>query len=145
MHNKNASLKPKNSLFLGLFISPLKIKLLLFHLLLFGSLCLSTQSVTAQNFRKKTVYYIPLKGTLVDYKEKAKFSDMLPSLIGLKPKSSIGLNELLKNIETAAKHPNVKGIYLWGGELNGGFAAMEELRKALLDFKIGRASCRERV
>lgn len=135
MHNKNASLKPKSSLFLGLFISPLKIKLLLFNLLLFGSLCLSTQSVTAQNFRNNTVYYIPLKGTLVDYKEKAKFSDMLPSLIGLKPKSSIGLNELLKNIETAAKHPNVKGIYLWGGELKGGFAAMEELRKALLDFK----------
>jgi protease-4 len=135
MRNKNASSKPKNSPFIGLTINPLKIKLLLFHLLLFGCLSLSTQSVTAQNFRKNTVYYIPLKGTLVDYKEKAKFSDMLPSLIGLKPKSSIGLNELLKNIETAAKHPNVKGIYLWGGELKGGFAAMEELRKALLDFK----------
>lgn len=135
MRNKNVSSKQCKLQFNCIIKNLSEIKLLSLNLLLIAILCLNTPMANAQNFRKNTVYYIPLKGTLVDYKEKAKFSDILPSLIGLKPKSSIGLNELLKNIETAAQHPNVKGIYLWGGELKGGFAAMEEVRKALLEFK----------
>ena len=89
----------------------------------------------AKRIRANSIYVIPLKGTLVEYKEKSKFSDILPVLFGLKPKSSIGLNELLKNIKTASQNPNVKGIYLYGGELSGGYAAMKEIRDALLDFK----------
>ena len=41
------------------------------------------------------------------------------------------MNELLNNIKAAAKNPKVKGIYLSGGELSGGYASMKEIRDAL--------------
>lgn len=96
-------------------------------------------SFTANAFPRKikpnSVYVIKLEGTLIERKEKDKFSDMLPALIGLKPKITIGLNHVLKNIKTASENPNFIGIYLYGGQLSAGYASIKEIRDALVKFK----------
>lgn len=56
-------------------------------------------------------------------------------LIGQKALASQGLDDLLKAIKVAKTNDKVKGIYLEGGMLSADFASLEELRKALLDFK----------
>src|SRR5690606_4076936 len=48
---------------------------------------------------------------------------------------SLGLNDILKNIETAKTDANIKGIFLDITSVQAGFATTEEIRNALLDFK----------
>jgi protease IV len=47
----------------------------------------------------------------------------------------IGLNDILKNLEKAAKDQNIKGIYLDLSFIPAGIASIEEIRNALLVFK----------
>jgi len=49
--------------------------------------------------------------------------------------SQPGLNELVKNIEKASGDNSISGIYLDLSGLEGGFASIEELRNALIEFK----------
>lgn len=46
-----------------------------------------------------------------------------------------GLNEMLSAIKKAKTNDKVKGIYIEAGALQTGYATMQELRKALADFK----------
>ena len=50
-------------------------------------------------------------------------------------KSEMGLNDILSNISKAKDDPNILGIYLEMGYLSAGFATIEEIRNALIDFK----------
>jgi len=50
-------------------------------------------------------------------------------------KSEMGLNDILSNISKAKNDPNILGIYLEMGYLSAGFATIEEIRNALIDFK----------
>jgi protease IV len=52
-----------------------------------------------------------------------------------KPKTSLGLNEILASIEKAATDDRIKGIYLDMQGLPTGMASTEEIRNALLKFK----------
>lgn len=52
-----------------------------------------------------------------------------------KPKTSLGLNEILASIEKAATDDRIKGIYLDVQGLPTGMASTEEIRNALLKFK----------
>lgn len=52
-----------------------------------------------------------------------------------KPKSSLGLNEILASIEKAATDDRIKGIYLDMQGLPAGMASTEEIRNALVRFK----------
>lgn len=53
----------------------------------------------------------------------------------MKPISPLGLNDILKNFEKASKDPNIKGIYLDLTTIRGGLSNLQEVRRALLDFK----------
>ncbi|HPE33166.1 MAG TPA: signal peptide peptidase SppA [Bacteroidales bacterium] len=53
----------------------------------------------------------------------------------MKPISPLGLNDILKNFEKASKDPNIKGIYLDLTTIQGGLSNLQEVRRALLDFK----------
>lgn len=57
--------------------------------------------------------------------------DMGPFMKG----SSTGLDDILANLKKAAKDNNIKGIYLESGNPVSGFATLEEVRQALLDFR----------
>jgi len=88
-------------------------------------------SVTKTN----SILKIVLDGAIVDREKE----DPLAQLKNLAPvgkgKESIGLNSMLKKLESAKDDANIKGIYLYCKDIDGGFASVEELRNALLDFK----------
>ncbi len=49
---------------------------------------------------------------------------------------SIGLNDVLSSIKKAKENENIKGIYIEAGQFGGASpASLEEIRRALLDFK----------
>lgn len=55
--------------------------------------------------------------------------------MGFEGKKTLGLNEILGGIEAAKTDQNIKGIYLDVSSLSSGFATIEEIRNALLEFK----------
>jgi len=75
---------------------------------------------------------IELNGSIQDRIEDMPFD--LGKLMGEKV-STLGLNDILANIKKAKKDENIKGVFLEIGFLNAGFATIEEIRNALLDFK----------
>ena len=102
---------------------------------LMGALAASsteTQTVLKPN----SVYVIELEGVLQD---RGSADDALTTALTKAVKKNdvptVGLNDLLKNIERAAQEPEIKGIYLKGGELAASYASITELRNALLRFK----------
>jgi protease IV len=57
------------------------------------------------------------------------------SLGELTPKKAVGLTEIRACIKKAKEDDNIKGIYLELGINNNGFAMIESIREALLDFR----------
>ncbi len=78
-----------------------------------------------------SVLRIELNGTVSERVTKNPFAE----LMGNKALASQGLDDLLKAIKVAKTNDKIKGIYLEGGLLSADFASLEELRKALVDFK----------
>ena len=50
--------------------------------------------------------------------------------------SALGLNDIVSNIQNAANDPKVKGIYLELSGIEAGQATVEEIRHALIAFKV---------
>lgn len=61
-------------------------------------------------------------------------SDRKPSIPFFSTKS-LGLNEILTNIQKAKEDEKIKGIYLEPSFIPAGLATVEEIRNAILDFK----------
>lgn len=78
-----------------------------------------------------SVLRIELNGTVSERATENPFAE----LMGNKALASQGLDDLLKAIKVAKTNDKIKGIYLEGGLLSADFASLEELRKALVDFK----------
>ena len=55
--------------------------------------------------------------------------------MGFEGKKTLGLNEILSGIAAAKTDKDIKGIYLDASSISAGFATIEEIRNALLDFK----------
>lgn len=51
------------------------------------------------------------------------------------PKGNIGLNDIITNLQKAKADPKIKGIYLEISNPSAGFASLEEIRNAIIDFK----------
>lgn len=64
-------------------------------------------------------------------------SDPLSELgfLGISGKNTLGLNDILSNIRSAKTDNHIKGIYLDSQFMMSGFATLEEVRNALIDFK----------
>lgn len=89
--------------------------------------------VAAKKPRTTYVYQLDLSGKLVEYAAKPKGFSISISF-GNK-KNVIGLNDVLRNIAYAKQNDKISGIFLVNGSLQGGYAAMREIREALIDFK----------
>ena len=85
--------------------------------------------------KPNSVYEINLEGNLVDRSEDDPFSSAYASALGRSEEKTIGLDDILSNIDKAKNDPNIVGIYLNGGSLSGGIASIKEIRNALVDFK----------
>ncbi|OQA87797.1 MAG: Protease 4 [Bacteroidetes bacterium ADurb.Bin234] len=95
---------------------------------------LSKSEKSSVTLKPNSVYQLDLKGTLVDRSEENPFL-LMASAFGGEENPVLGLDDILANIDKAKNDPNIKGIYLKGGELIGGWASIKEIRDALVDFK----------
>lgn len=85
--------------------------------------------------KDNSVYELSLSGSLVDRTEDNPFAAAFAEALGQPAQAIIGLDDVLANIEKAKNDEKIKGIYLKGGTLMGGFASLKEIRNALVDFK----------
>ena len=115
----------------GIFITTLLGILILFAVI--GAVAGKSETTTV--LKPNSVYEIDLEGTLIDRSKDDPFSAAFADAMGQTATASIGLDDILSNIEKAKKDANIVGIYLKGGSLFGGFASIKEIRNALIDFK----------
>ncbi|WP_299578301.1 signal peptide peptidase SppA [uncultured Sunxiuqinia sp.] len=98
---------------------------------IFSSLVSMSEKTVA--VKDKTVLILRLEHQIVERTNKSPFSDLdLPGFSGTK---QIGLEDILNCIEKAKTDDKIEGIYLNPSMINAGLATVEEIRKALLDFK----------
>lgn len=95
------------------------------------SLLSSTETTTA--LKPNSVYQLDLRGSLVERSKDDPFSSLLSGRLG--SDTSIGLDDILSNIQKAKNDANVVGIKLNCGALSGGYASVKEIRDALIEFK----------
>lgn len=85
----------------------------------------------APSLKEGTVLHISLSGTITERASENPFG----SLMGNDATKNQGLDDIIKAIKVAKSNKNVSGIYLEGGVLSTDYATLQELRKALVDFK----------
>jgi len=103
-----------------------------FSLILIFTIIASSGESKEVKLSEAHILRIELNGSIQDRVEDMPFD--LGKLTGEKV-STLGLNDILTNIKKAKMDEHIKGIYLEMGFLNAGFATIEEIRNALLDFK----------
>ncbi len=84
-------------------------------------------------FKENSVLQLNLNGEIKERGVTNHFGNL--NLGPLMPKAGVGLNDILANLKKAKADKDIKGIYLEISEPVAGFATLEEVRNALLDFK----------
>ncbi|MFP4041354.1 MAG: signal peptide peptidase SppA [Bacteroidales bacterium] len=107
---------------------------LLFFLIFFTSISimLSKQDKPVE-INPNTVLKVRLDNIIMDRNPESPFGNF--DFQSFKPQSSLGLNEILANIEKAGEDDNIEGIYLELTSIPAGMATIEEIREALIKFK----------
>lgn len=96
-------------------------------LILFGMMSSSgSETMVSEN----SVMMMKLNGALVERSQENPFSQFLGEEF-----ESYGLDDILTAIKKAKENENIIGIYLQADMLSAGFASLEEVRNALIDFK----------
>ena len=84
--------------------------------------------------KENSILKLSLAGSIVERSSENPLEGLdLPG--GMGGESSTGLNDLLKAIHKATTDEKIKGIYLHTGPQMTGWATLESVRQALLDFK----------
>ena len=83
--------------------------------------------------KSQSLLMLKLDGRIVERKSNNPFEDI--ELPGIKTSNTTGLNQILSCIEKAKTDDRIKGIYLELSEINAGYATVEEIRNALIDFR----------
>lgn len=78
-----------------------------------------------------SILRISLSGTISDRASSNPWAILLDNDLA----EQQGLDDIIKAIKVASEDEDIKGIYIEGGMLQSDFATLQELRKALLDFK----------
>ncbi len=78
---------------------------------------------------KNMVFKLSLDGTLVEQAAKNPFAELIGK------NTQLAIPEVIKAIRLAKANEHIKGIYMEAGLLHGGFAGIEAIRRALVDFK----------
>ena len=87
-------------------------------------------SDTETIIKENSILILDFEGTLTERAENNPFQQLMGS-----DYNNYGLNEILSSIKKAKESENVKGIYIHPNYLETSFASLEEIRKALIDFK----------
>ena len=99
----------------------------LFFIGMAASLSSSKPHVLSEN----SVLKINLNSVITDRTTETPFDRLFSS----SSMDTYGLNDILSAIEKAKSNDKIKGIYLVSGQTMTGYATVEPIRKALLDFK----------
>lgn len=83
--------------------------------------------------KDNSILYINLNKEIVDRASNNPFNGF--DLGSLQPKTTLGLNDILKAIENAKGDSKIKGIFMEVDAVNAGAATVNEIRNALIDFK----------
>lgn len=90
----------------------------------------ASSSETETQVRKNSIMMLNLNGVLTERSQDNPFDIFMDD-----KESILGLDDILSSIKKAKENENIKGIYLQVGTLAAGYSSMEEIRKALEDFK----------
>lgn len=85
-----------------------------------------TETVVKEN----SILVVDFEGTLTERAEENPFQELMGEEY-----TNYGLDDILSAIKKAKENENIKGIYLKPTMLGASYASLEEIRKALLDFK----------
>jgi len=94
---------------------------------------LTTFKDSTVTIKDKSLLHLKLDNQIVERKTNNPFEDI--DFPGFKTTSTIGLNQILSCIDKAKTDDRIKGVYLELSEINEGYATVEEIRNALIDFK----------
>lgn len=83
--------------------------------------------------KENTVLKINLDGDIKERSIENPFGDV--DLGPFMPKETLGIGDIIESLKFAKTDKNIKGIYLEVSNPVAGFATLEEVRNALLDFK----------
>jgi protease-4 len=88
------------------------------------------QTVTLKG---QTLLLLKLDSRIVERKSNNPFEDI--EFPGIKSSTTTGLNQVLSCIDKAKTDDRIKGIFLELSDIKSGYATVEEIRNALIDFK----------
>ena len=114
---------------LGVFISFFLVFIVFFGIL--GAMMSSKDKPVV--VKENTLFHLTLDKQIIDRAQDNPFENFSPPVFGQGGK--IGLNDILENIDKAAKDENIKGIFLDLSFLRAGMATIGEIREALIKFK----------
>lgn len=114
---------------LGVIIASVVLSVLSF--IIFIGIAASFNASSTYTLQKDSILKIDLNTTITDRENTYPF-DFLFSGSSVK---AYGLNDMLSAIKKAKENEKIKGIYLNAGFAATGYATMEPIRRALLDFK----------
>ncbi len=104
--------------------------LLLFFVFIIILVSVVSSAEKPVEIKQNSILYLDFKKQIVD-RQPAETID----LPGFSMGNKLGLNSLLLNIKKAKEDDNIKGIYIETKTLSAGYATIEEIRNALLDFR----------
>lgn len=110
----------------GIIVS--SVVLFFISILVFFSMVSSSESET--QVRKNSIMMLDLSGNIAERSQENPFSFLLNE-----GNETYGLDDILSSIKKAKENKDIKGIYIQAGWLGAGFASIEEIRQALVDFK----------
>lgn len=121
---------------LGVFVAGI-IVIILFFVMLIGTMAGGASMFGKQDKESKvkdnSVLHIKLNKPIVERTSDNPFDNFdFGSFSSNKP---LGMHDILKSIEKAKTDDRIKGIYLDLSSISAGFATIQEIRNALLDFK----------
>jgi len=115
---------------LGVFIALFLVWLIAFTMMI-GMLSSVGSSKSAYMLTDNTVLQLDLSGRIND----REATDFMSGFLGSPSDKSTGLDDILKAINTAKENDKIRGIYIKNGGISAGYATLEPIRKALIDFK----------
>lgn len=83
--------------------------------------------------KENTILLLELDGPIVERTADDPFAEAFAEVTGGQVPQ--GLNKILSNIKKAKRDENISGIVLESGLMSAGYATIEEIRNALIDFK----------
>ncbi len=96
---------------------------------------IASMSEKTPELKNSTVLYLKLNKPIVERAEENPFEYLDLKFKGLDLSGELGLDDIIESIKNAKSDGRIEGIYLNPSHIMAGYATVEEIRNALLDFK----------